>query len=138
MCAVWSGAALNSCQVHPWGLNMPSVPENHNLGHNNPTSVQSFMVYKPFTNSTLFTSLNNSRQILCLCPPLHPRQPCPNSGLHRLSVDYYNSLLTGLSAPICLPLIHSLHSSKSNLSHKESCPLPPLLTPSNSSPLHLG
>lgn len=39
-------------------------------------------------------------------------------------MDYYNSPLTGLSVPICLPLIHSLHSSKSNLSHKASSSSP--------------
>ena len=45
-CALWSRAAWNSCWAEPWGLNIPSLPEKHNLGHNNPTFVQSCVVYK--------------------------------------------------------------------------------------------
>ena len=59
----------------------------------------------------LFAFLNDRRQILRLCPLFLWHHHCPNSGPHHLSEDYYNSLLTGLSAPICLPLIHSLYCS---------------------------
>lgn len=82
----------------------------------------------------LFAFLNDRRQILRLCPLFLWHHHCPNSGPHHLSEDYYNSLLTGLSAPICLPLIHSLYCSLAISLTKKAAPFLPSWNPSRVPP----
>lgn len=61
----WSGAVLNSCQAPPWGLTMPSVPENQNLGHNNATFVPSCMVYEAIhKESVIYLSQQQQTDIM--------------------------------------------------------------------------